>query len=68
MMREREPYDTPMVDSEVVDVACGAYLDAPPEHGPEEIARERRPCYPVRFVLVQPRGQGRPVSPLPPWL
>jgi hypothetical protein len=49
-------------------VAGGAYLDVPPEHGPEEKARERRPGDPVRLVLVQPRGQGRPVGPLPPRL
>jgi hypothetical protein len=68
MMREREPDDTPLVDNEVVDVACGAYLNTPPQHGPKEIARERRPGDPVRLVLVQPRGQGRPVGPLPPRL
>jgi hypothetical protein len=43
-------------------------LDAPPEHGSEESARERRPGDPVRLVLVQPRSQGRPVRPLPPRL
>jgi hypothetical protein len=68
VMREREPDDTLPVDNEVVDVAGGAYLDVPPEHGPEEKARERRPGDPVRLVLVQPRGQGRPVGPLPPRL
>ena len=68
LVREREPDDAPLVDNEVLDVACGAHLDPPPEHGPEEIAREGRPGHPVRLVLVQPRGQGRPVGPLPPWL
>ena len=68
MVREREPNDAPLVDHEVVDVAGGAYLDAPPQHGPEEITCERRPGDPVRLVLVQPRRQGRPVRPLPPRL
>jgi hypothetical protein len=67
-MREREPDDAPMVDYQVIDVAFGAHLDASPEYGPEKIAREGRPCDPVRFVLMQPRGQVRPVGPLPPWL
>src|SRR5262245_29528168 len=40
MLREREPDDVPMVDNEVFYVACGAYLDTPPQHGPEQIARE----------------------------
>src|SRR5262249_17054414 len=68
LMREREPDDAPAVDNEVVDVACGAYLDTPLQHGPEEIARERRPSDPVRLVFVQPCGQGWPVGPLPPRL
>jgi hypothetical protein len=56
VMREREPDDALLVNNKVVDVACGAYFDTPPEHSPEAIARERRPGDPVR---LQPAPDGR---------
>ena len=68
LVRQRQSHHAPLVDKQTLDVAGCAHRDPPLQHGAEEIPREGRPRHPVRFILMQPRGQGRPVRPLPPGL